>query len=442
MRQSVPDRSVSPEFVETVQRMGGTTKLVARLEARSDRVGGLNATQTNRVETSETTPEQEGKLAGVDPEQFSADFSSSAGGSRRLRLFENNISNLVDQMLPQGLDASSGIVFDPLIESWAEVWRADSMLQQDADLARLDYSQVELMEQVAEVEAQYEAQLLRRKDASVRHASARSWFVASISNSGSLRTAGSERRLELPNGDPQPLSSLPPVNPYERVLGGLFVALAAMGQAAGFYPLLASLFRATDLLVIIAVLGFVAIAVGLSNFIGIELRRRVCGDPQHQTPLLIGALAVWSGLGIAATAASAALSDAASLISGTSLTLTALVFAALYLGAGALTAAASYQFFNPAFTALRRAARELDAANRRVLLARLQCLEARSRLDQVIAQQERVRARSRIVSNVLEAAETSAKNYARIAIAARLQDPAAAVGFARSAPRPQRDIVS
>lgn len=347
------------------------------------------------------------------------------GPSQRLKDAEARIDNEVARQ--PTLDAGTAALLDAQIESWQADWLIDVEREHLAYLDDLTdrRSQAEAQANKQREAHQKTAANVAAKD--LEHRAARERLGAPVLPDPAARVGGTSSPM---NFDEDPGLALGV--PRAEFLVWVFVIGAIGADLAAFYNVILSLFRDDPLLAKVGTVGFTAAAVGIAHAVGIAWKRRRIQHPRSSNGLLWVSLATWLGLGCAAFFARLFIGSAGAerslLMAGT--------FAALYLVSGVLAMGAAYNAYNPDAWALRRAARNLNEANELESVAYAAMLDAEQVAERIEEEKARAPERESAEQRKVDADAYCAKNYARMTILARLDDPGAPAAFIQSAPRP------
>lgn len=370
------------------------------------------------------TPSQPSPVRGPEP--------LVTGPSQRLRAAEARIDSEVGRQ--PALDAGTAELLDAQIESWKADWLID------VEREHLGY-----LDDLTERRSRAEAQLDKRQEA---HRKAAANVAAK-----DLEYRAARKRLGapvLPDPASPPAAQTggmsPPMNydedpglalgvPITERFAWVFVIGAIGADLAAFYSVIARLFRNDPSLIYIGTIGFTAAAVGIAHAVGIALKRRRIRHPRHSNGLLRASQVTWFGLGLVAFFARLYVEPAVAAQPERPLLLAA-TFAALYLVSGVLAIAAAYNAYNPDAWAVRRAARNLGEANELESVAHAAMLDSSQVVRRLNEEEARASERKSVEQGKVEADSYCAKNYARMTILARLDDPGAPLAFIQSAPRP------
>ncbi|MGH3942711.1 MAG: hypothetical protein ACRDTG_29635 [Pseudonocardiaceae bacterium] len=370
------------------------------------------------------TPPQPFSVRGPEP--------LATGPSQRLKAAEARIDSEVERQ--PTLDAGTAELLDAQIDSWKADWLVDVGREH---LGYLD----DLTERLSRAEAQADKLREAHKKAAANVAAR------------DLEYRAARKRLGAPVL-PDPASSpatqtggiSPPMNynedpglalgvPFTERFVWVFVIGAIGADLAAFYSVIARLFRNDPFLVAVGTIGFTAAAVGIAHAVGVALKRRKIRHPRHSNGLLRAGQVTWLGLGLVAFFARLYVEPAVATQPERPLLLAA-TFAALYLVSGVLAMAAAYNTYNPDAWAVRRAARELREATELESVAHAAMLDSGQIVRRFTEEQARAPERKTVEQGKAEADSYCAKNYARMTILARLDDPGAPLAFIQSAPRP------
>lgn len=230
------------------------------------------------------------------------------------------------------------------------------------------------------------------------------------------------------------------------VAGGLLVLAGALTDTLAFKNTLElALPTETATVAWMMAVGATSIALVIAATLGIcvAIDRRTRGHRGTKLPVRLTA-AIWLSLGLAMflvrwldTSASAPSDTFGSQApSGHPTPLVALLFAAIYLISGACTAFEAERLYNPEYFAYVRLGKQYRRQARKVAEAEATVERARAALDHHDGELDRENHRRRAAIAERQALGAEAANYARVLMAAVLQDPGK-TGLTETGPVPR-----
>jgi hypothetical protein len=333
------------------------------------------------------------------------------------------------------LDAANGDVLDAWLEGTRRTRHADVEAQRTRAAAAAEREIVRLDAEVLAAD-----QRLRSAEAEVAHTQRMLDILeGQLFASAERPPVSSRERRRRPRPTFDPLEGLVSTRRHDLFVNGL-LALAALGDLATFYIVIAKAFReANEVIVVLLMLAFAAASVGLMHGIGRavkELRQARGGLGRVAITLMA---AGWLTLGVVAcafrlaseetAAVPAGFGTAVTTTSGAGRLLSALLLAGLYLASGLLAYYAGFSQYHPRMRTYLALRARLPKQREDVAFRARALNDARQSLDLARGDDERAAGRTRADLARIDAEIDELKELVRVEVAGHLGLPEATTGL-------------
>lgn len=381
----------------------------------------------------------------VKPLDPDLNFAADAEAARKW------VTRLATEMGPRGTDEGTKHALDNMINTWADQWLAEIETDRLNALTTVDGLVGQTSAKEQQLRITRDSAVARLREAEENHSLLRrSLTDGLVPTSGGTAEgdgrgiAATARLRSLPAGTPGSryidTTLIVGGRPLAKLVEFVVLLLAAGADVVAFYTALSIGLNTPTHLLYLLVAGFTAVALLLSHACGRVCRDLSQGAPGAHRLVLYVCLAGWAGLGIAAFLARLLLgeessgpsfggSGTADEMDSSAVLVTAILFAALYLGTGTAAAVVAYWNHNSLANAYavseRRLAHARQAAAKEIHRYEKVVGEFRQRYNEWWrTEKNHVAARAKRLALAEEL-----KQLARQRMAAAAQDPATTDGL-------------